>query len=173
MNTEPETTPGTDADESSSTTQAAAPTKELPMSTATVVAHPKGDKITKPAKVVKTAKEKPVKAKATKVVKEKAPKPAKVKAVKPAKVAKMPKPAKVAKEKAPKAAGEGKRGRVSAFAGKKIYKLVSKNPRREGTAGFASFALITNGMKYESYIEKGGRSGDLAFDVAHKYVEVK
>jgi hypothetical protein len=56
MNTEPETTPGTDADESSSPTQAAAPTKELPMSTATVVAHPKGDKVTKPAKIAKTAK---------------------------------------------------------------------------------------------------------------------
>ena len=80
---------------------------------------------------------------------------------------------KAKKEKATKAAGEGKRGRTSQYAGLKIYKLVPKNPRREGTAGHNSFSLITNGMKYEKFIELGGRSGDLAFDIAHKYVEVK
>ena len=66
----------------------------------------------------------------------------------------------------------GGAGRESTYAGKVITKLVDENPRREGTAGFKSFAVIKNGMTYEQYIAKGGRRKDLAWDEAHKYVKV-
>lgn len=66
----------------------------------------------------------------------------------------------------------GGAGRTSAFSGKTITKLVDKNPRREGTHGFNSFALIKNGMTYEQYVEKGGRRNDLQWDVDHKFVKV-
>lgn len=65
-----------------------------------------------------------------------------------------------------------RRGRTSAFSGKRIKKLVKDNPRRKGTAGFKSFGLITSGMSYEDYLAKGGRRQDLAWDVDHKYVKV-
>lgn len=84
---------------------------------------------------------------------------------------KEPKPKKERKVRA--AGAEGKRGRVSQFEGKKIFKLVDGNPRREGTLGYKSYSLITSGMLYETYLEKGGRPKDLAWDVEHKFVEVK
>lgn len=73
-------------------------------------------------------------------------------------------------EKKARAAGAG---RKSAFVGKKIYKKVQDNPRREGTNGYNSFALIRNGMKYEDYVAAGGRPQDLAWDLKHDYVELK
>lgn len=122
-------------------------------------------KVKKAAAPTTTKKEKVApKAKSKKVTKA-APKAKKAKAVVTKVTIKGAKKAKVA--------GEAKRGRTSQYAGMKLYKLVPKNPRREGTAGYNSFSLITNGMKYEKFIELGGRSGDLAFDIAHKYVEVK
>lgn len=63
-------------------------------------------------------------------------------------------------------------GRTSNFAGKKITKVTKDNPRREGTLGHASFALITSGMTYEKFIELGGRNKDLAFDVAKGHLKV-
>ena len=83
---------------------------------------------------------------------------------------KEPKPK---KERAARAAGQGSRGRLSSYAGKKIFKLVDGNPRREGTLGHKSYSLITSGMLYETYLEKGGRPKDLAWDIDHKFVEVK
>lgn len=68
---------------------------------------------------------------------------------------------KVAKKSVESAGG----GRTSGFAGMKITKLVKENPRREGTHGHASFALITSGMTYEKFIEAGGRRVDLDYDV--------
>jgi hypothetical protein len=53
-----------------------------------------------------------------------------------------------------------------------ITKLVKDNPRRKGTAGFKSFALLNNGMKVGTYLEKGGRAGDLRWDIAHGFVKV-
>lgn len=64
-------------------------------------------------------------------------------------------------------------GPRSSKAGKKIYKLVKDNPRREGTAGHKSFALIRNGMSYEEYIEAGGRATDLQWDIDHSFTELK
>ena len=63
-------------------------------------------------------------------------------------------------------------GRTSAFSGKTITRLVDKNPRREGTHGFKSFALIKDGMTYDEYIKKGGRRNDLDWDIKHKYVKL-
>lgn len=64
-------------------------------------------------------------------------------------------------------------GRKSNYAGKLIYKNVDGNPRREGTHGFKSFALIKNGMTYEQYITAGGRANDLAWDVEKGNVKIK
>jgi hypothetical protein len=68
---------------------------------------------------------------------------------------------------------EGQRGRISQYAGKKLHKLVSENPRRKGTHGYKAFDLITSGMLYETYIEKGGEPKHLQWDIDHKFVEVK
>lgn len=64
-------------------------------------------------------------------------------------------------------------GPHSSLAGKRLYKKVEANPRRAGTHGFTSFALIKDGMTYEEYRLAGGRSNDLAWDIAHGFVEVK
>ena len=60
----------------------------------------------------------------------------------------------------------------SQFSGKKITRLVKDNPRRNGTHGFKSFALIKSGMSYEDYLKAGGRRQDLAWDVKHRFVRV-
>jgi hypothetical protein len=83
------------------------------------------------------------------------------------------KKAKVKKEPKAKAKDSAGRGRPSQYAGMKIHKLVKENPRREGSAGFNSFAVITSGMSYEKYIEAGGRSSDLNFCIEHGHVEMK
>jgi hypothetical protein len=111
----------------------------------------------------------------TPAVKKAAPK------AKPAPKAKKEAPKKAPKAQPPKKAAPkakattegGTRGRVSQYAGLKIFKLVSKNPRKEGTNGHASFSLITSGIRYEKYRELGGRNEDLAFDIAKGYVEVR
>lgn len=64
-------------------------------------------------------------------------------------------------------------GPRSQHAGKRLYKKVEGNPRKEGTAGWHSFNLIEDGMTYEQYRFKGGRTNDLAWDIAHDYVEVR
>ena len=92
--------------------------------------------------------------------------------------------AKAAKEKAKaeakeaKAAGKAPAGPrafgASPNKGKEIVVLTEggKNPRREGTNGFNSFALLVPGMIYEEYIKAGGRSVDLAYDIDHGFVKV-
>lgn len=58
-------------------------------------------------------------------------------------------------------------------AGKHIFRLVEANPRKEGSWGWKSFNLAVTGISYEDYIKAGGRPQDLAWDVDHKFVEVK
>lgn len=67
-----------------------------------------------------------------------------------------------ADEKVP---SNGKRGRTSKFAGMTIVQLTEVNPRREGTAGYNSWELITPGMKFEEYLAAGGRLKDLVWDI--------
>jgi len=76
------------------------------------------------------------------------------------------------KEKAAKLAGAAP-GPRSTLAGKKIYRLTKTNPRREGSCGYKSFAVIRDGMTFEEYIEQGGRSSDLRWDVDHGFTELK
>jgi hypothetical protein len=64
-------------------------------------------------------------------------------------------------------------GPRSPKSGKKIYKLVPSNPRKEGSWGWKSFNVITDGITYEDYIRLGGRPQDLAWDEDHKFVEIK
>lgn len=59
-----------------------------------------------------------------------------------------------------------KKPRASGDAEKKINIIVKENPRRAGSAGFKSYALMTQGMKVSTYLEKGGRMQDLRWDVA-------
>jgi hypothetical protein len=64
-------------------------------------------------------------------------------------------------------------GRPSAFSGKTIHKLVDKNPRREGTAGYKAWEKLRSGMTYEQYLAAGGARNHLAWDLEHKFVELK
>jgi hypothetical protein len=57
--------------------------------------------------------------------------------------------------------------------GERIYRIVKKNPRKEGTWGWKSFQLIKDGMTVDQYIKAGGRKNDLQWDVDHKFVELK
>ena len=70
---------------------------------------------------------------------------------------------KAAASKAVVASKDGKRR--TPLSGKKIMKLVKDNPRRAGTHGHASFALIKSGMSVDSYLNKGGRMQDLKWEL--------
>lgn len=65
------------------------------------------------------------------------------------------------------------RGRTSTLAGKTIVKLSAENPRREGTNGWKSWNLISEGMTYEQFIAAGGRRVDLAWDIKAGHIELK
>jgi hypothetical protein len=62
----------------------------------------------------------------------------------------------------------------SKFSGdERIYRIVKKNPRKEGTHGWNSFNLIKDGMTVSDYLSKGGRKNDLAWDLDHKFIELR
>lgn len=68
----------------------------------------------------------------------------------------------------------GKRGRKAAYAGKKLIAVAhDHNPRRPGSHGFNSLAIIIDnpGITTEQYLNKGGRLNDLRWDIAHGNVE--
>jgi hypothetical protein len=77
-------------------------------------------------------------------------------------LAKFPK---VKKEKAPGTRAQNRE--------KVIRILVSDNPRREGTAGYRSFALIKDGMTVGAYLEAGGRMVDLRWDEKKKNIKIE
>jgi hypothetical protein len=64
------------------------------------------------------------------------------------------------------------RGRTSSLAGKTLVKLSAENPRREGTNGWKSWNLISEGMTYEQFIAAGGRRVDLAWDIKAGNIEL-
>lgn len=71
---------------------------------------------------------------------------------------------------------EGGRGRPSAFAGMKLYKLeaTDKTPKlRAGGNREGYFKMISNGMKFETYAEKGGSVADLVVLIDYKLVEAR
>jgi hypothetical protein len=67
----------------------------------------------------------------------------------------------------------GAPGRRLAFEGHTIHRLIGENPRRPGTGGFESWNKITDGMLFEDYITKGGRTQDLKWDLDRGWVELR
>ncbi len=83
--------------------------------------------------------------------------------------------------KAPKKAkadSNGRKGRNSMFDGRvfKIKDGITANPRREGTKGYTSMAIVLlagpKGIKYEDFLAQGGRRVDLAWDLVHDNIVV-
>lgn len=54
----------------------------------------------------------------------------------------------------------------------KIKILADKNPKREGSAAHARFALYKTGMKVETFIKNGGTAIDVAYDVKKGYIQL-
>ena len=67
-------------------------------------------------------------------------------------------------------------GRPSRYSGKTIRAKVDSNPRRVGSHGFRSMEIILGampqGIVYEEYRARGGRTKDLAWDIARGWTEV-
>lgn len=89
-----------------------------------------------------------------------------------------------AKALAKKAAASG-RGRSSGYTGHMLFHALKPdkesgkiiNPRREGSFGAKSMDILIkagkDGVSYEDFIKKGGRSNDLAWDIEHGNVTAK
>ena len=92
---------------------------------------------------------------------------------KSAKAAKEPKATKESAKKAPEATG-AKRGRAPSYAGMKLYKLERGSERMQpGSRRFASFQVVTNGMKYETALEKGAHPFDLTIMIREARLEAR
>ena len=65
-------------------------------------------------------------------------------------------------------------GRKSKFTGSFILATQEDNPRREGTFGYASFAILNTKvpMAFEDYIKAGGRNNDLNWDLDRDWVKI-
>ena len=70
----------------------------------------------------------------------------------------------------------GRRGRKSQFVGKFLRAKVTENPRREGTKGHRSLAIIIKagkkGIAHSEFIKLGGLNNDLGWDVTKERVEL-
>lgn len=75
--------------------------------------------------------------------------------------------------KAPRGLPRDKTGPASPLSGKTIHILCKGNPRRPGTHGHTSFALVKEGMTYEAYKAAGGRNNDLQWDLDKGFVEMR
>jgi len=53
-----------------------------------------------------------------------------------------------------------------------IIKDIKGNPRKEGTLGFDSFALIKSGMTVAKFTELGGRTTDLRWDINKGHIHL-
>jgi hypothetical protein len=53
-----------------------------------------------------------------------------------------------------------------------ITVLVIANPKRQGTLACQRFDLYKDGMTVAEYIEAGGRTGDINYDVAEDYISL-
>lgn len=53
-----------------------------------------------------------------------------------------------------------------------IVKDVKTNPRKEGTWGHQSFSLIKTGMTVAKFVELGGRTSDLRYDMAKGHLHL-
>jgi len=61
---------------------------------------------------------------------------------------------------------------TSKFAGVKLFAVGDVNPRRKGSIGYKSHALIRKnpGITYEAYVEKGGVPASLRYDFDSAFV---
>lgn len=76
--------------------------------------------------------------------------------------------------KAAKATTNGTRGRARAYPDDaKIVLRTSENPKREGTSAHERFSLYRNGMRVSTFLEKGGTSMDLNYDVKKEFIEIQ
>ena len=66
-------------------------------------------------------------------------------------------------------------GRPSRYSGKTIRAKADSNPRRVGSHGFRSTEIVLGampqGIVYEEYKARGGRTKDLAWDIARGWTE--
>ena len=67
-------------------------------------------------------------------------------------------------------------GRISVLRGKRMVARTRRNPRRNGSLAANSLQIIIDaggrGIKYEKYLERGGRNRDVHWDIAHGHVQV-
>lgn len=65
--------------------------------------------------------------------------------------------------------------RPSKFSGKELWPTCDVNPRKEGTWGHKSYSIIMDrpGIRYEEFLEAGGRLNDLQWDFARGRIELK
>ena len=63
----------------------------------------------------------------------------------------------------------------SKYAGMSLYSFTDSNHRRQGSFGYHSMQIIieNNGISYEDYISKGGRTRDLEWDLDNSHVAVR
>jgi len=54
----------------------------------------------------------------------------------------------------------------------KITILAEKNPKREGTKAHARFELYKDGMSVREYLEAGGRTSAVKYDLAHEFIKL-
>lgn len=64
------------------------------------------------------------------------------------------------------------RGRKSVLAGKKLTSACDENPRKAGSKGHASHAIVMEnpGITYEEFRAKGGHPGYAKLDVEEGYM---
>jgi len=70
------------------------------------------------------------------------------------------------------AMSETKKTRQRANKKAVITILVIANPKRQGTLACQRFDLYKDGMTVAEYIEAGGRTGDVNYDVAENYISL-
>jgi hypothetical protein len=63
-------------------------------------------------------------------------------------------------------------GKRAQFRAQKIKLLVKENPKRPGSSSFDRFALYKKSKTVGDFIEAGGKSADVAYDVKHEYIEL-
>ncbi len=76
---------------------------------------------------------------------------------------------------AKKKAAPAKKGRTPSFTGMKLYKTDkgAKAKRNEGSRRSISFAAITNGMRYETALEKGAVAADIVIMERMGHIEAR
>ena len=55
----------------------------------------------------------------------------------------------------------------------RIKILAESNPKRKGTLAFDRFELYEDGMTVREYVEAGGRTGDVKYDVQAGHIELE